>query len=332
MVFIIIATTFFFGVPFAVDAALDVVDITMVGDIMLDRNVRKALPTFSEPEGPFVAIASLLKASAITVGNLEGTITGNPTRAIKGNLSFTFDPSVRHLLKAAGFTVLSLANNHSHDFGAQGLVETKEALKDVAIPFFGDFANDPDAYNIIPGSNDTDIVLIGFEEAPWLRDVQPTLASIKQRKQECATVTPARKCFVIVMPHWGIEYKRLPSPRQKKLAYQFIDAGADMVVGGHPHVVQPFEIYHGKPIFYSLGNFIFDQWFSKETTEGLMLRMTMHSGELAIQLVPTSIHCDASVHRMGRKAAEQQIAWIKKNAIGKKGTYTLDGDTLRVPR
>lgn len=308
------------------------VDITFVGDVMMDRNIRKALPLFTDPAGPFAAVASLLHASAITVGNLEGTITHHRSRVSPRNLQFTFDPSTAGLLSRAGFNVVSLANNHAHDFGVQGLKDTKQALTDVAIPYFGDPKNDPTSFNMIPGPHDMDIVFVGFQEAPWRYDEKPTLAAIRARRKACATMTPLRPCFIVVYPHWGIEYQRQPSQRQRTLGRAFIDAGADMIVGSHPHVVQPFEIYRGKPIFYSLGNFLFDQWFSRDTTEGLMLRMTMEDAALAIELVPTVIHRDASVRRAPAKDAVRQLAWLSKNATGKKGSYTLDGAVLRIPR
>ena len=94
---------------------------------------------------------------------------------------------------------------------------------------------------------------------------------------------------MIVSVHWGVEYTHNPGQRQKDLAHMFIDSGADIVFGHHPHVIQTMEIYNNKPIFYSMGNFVFDQYFSTDTQEGLSVGLVLEKGKTVLYLFPYSI-------------------------------------------
>jgi poly-gamma-glutamate synthesis protein (capsule biosynthesis protein) len=97
--------------------------------------------------------------------------------------------------------------------------------------------------------------------------------------------------FLVVFPHWGIEYQITASARQQELAHEFVDAGADLVIGAHPHVVEPVELYRGKAIFYSLGNFVFDQGLSFWTEHGLAVQVILHQdGRKDFKLIPTVLN------------------------------------------
>ena len=115
--------------------------------------------------------------------------------------------------------------------------------------------------------------------------------------------------YVVVMPHWGVEYSRERTLTQQKLAHAWIDVGADLVVGSHPHVVEPIEVYKGRAIFYSLGNFVFDQGFSKQTQEGLGVGVSFKTDGVAFSLLPTEQH-DIQVSLSASSARATMFAWI----------------------
>lgn len=250
--------------------------LTAVGDIMLDRDVRavidrQGLAAIITPVRP------LLKGNVV-VGNLEGPFTRN--RSVAGNtyLRFTFDPKWAPVLRQSGFTSLSLANNHTLNFGQAGLTSTREILRDANLRYFGD-PNNFGGRSIIHRLNGTRVALVGYHGlVPGLDGV------IREIK-----IVHARADVVIVFPHWGAEYQLGFQPRLQREARMLIDAGADMVLGGHPHVVEPMEIYKGKFIAYSLGNFLFDQYWSTETQRGLLVRLNALEKKVTIRLYPLTM-------------------------------------------
>lgn len=249
------------------------VRILLVGDIMLDRNVYLLAKEKNDFEYPFRLIDPLFSQYDIRVGNLEGPITNNASVAVNSQrLQFTFSPLFLPELKKR-FEVLSLANNHMQDMGESGFTETKENLSREGITFFGDYYNREGMLSTEIDEEHIKIAFVGLHDF----SSGNIISEIKKLR--------LRNDVVIVMPHWGVEYDLLPSERQKNLAHQFIDAGTDVVLGSHPHVVQSSEEYKGKQIYYSLGNFIFDQYFSKETQSGIMvvLTVTKDSGLISIK-------------------------------------------------
>lgn len=235
----------------------EVVSILLVGDMMFDRHVRK-LMNANGVEYPFEKIK--LDAD-IVVGNLEGTITENQSVAKNDVLRFTFDPKVADLLKKNNFTAVSLANNHSRDFGYKGYESTMDFLKKVDIGYFGDWEN-YDNLSYIKEIKGKKIEFIGFNEFGY-RNFDRVLE----------TVASSTADMTIVFPHWGVEYEKQPSTLQKTWARKFIDAGADAVIGAHPHITQTIEWYREKPIVYSMGNFIFDQYANDDLKTGTMVKI-----------------------------------------------------------
>lgn len=259
------------GMVFPVQA----VTISAVGDIMLDRGIRGQIATYG-PDFPFEKIRGKL-TSNIVLGNLEGTITPQLSIATDSYLRFTFDPSVAPALRQVGFTHLSIANNHALDFGSVGLQQTRLILSTNGLQPFGDPKNKNGyaATQIIDGQRVTVIGYHGFHSG-LLR----TLVEIRRAKQLDSTV--------IVMAHWGAEYSPGVREIQRNTAHAFIRAGAELVLGSHPHVIQPFEIYRGKFIAYSLGNFVFDQDWAAETQSSILLQARLGPSP-EIQIVPLTI-------------------------------------------
>lgn len=235
------------------------VTIIMVGDMMFDRYVRKLI----DINGINYPFEKIKLDADIIVGNLEGPITENKSVATNKNLRFTFDPKVADLLQQNKFTVVSLANNHSRDFGYKGYESTINFLRDVGIGYFGDWEN-YDNLSYIKDVRGKKIEFIGFHEF-----------SYRNFDRVLSTIASSTADMTIVFPHWGVEYEKEPSTFQKNWAHKFIDAGADAVIGGHPHITQTIEWYKEKPIVYSMGNFIFDQYVDTDTKKGLMVKITL---------------------------------------------------------
>jgi poly-gamma-glutamate synthesis protein (capsule biosynthesis protein) len=183
-------------------------------------------------------------------------------------------------LKTAGFNVVSQANNHTYDWGADALIDSLDRLRAAGIQPVGAGQNILAAhYPLLVNVDGLRIAFLAFV------NIDPKEAAAGVGRPGVAWLDPAQALadirfarpladLVIVCPHWGVEYALKPTHDQVELAHQMIDAGADIVVGSHPHVVQPLEKYHDHWIAYSLGNFIFDQRDSA-THRGLMLKASV---------------------------------------------------------
>lgn len=232
-----------------------VVEVTAVGDLMLSRAVGRAL----EPRATDISVQqrlnrteqllqSVASGTDILFGNLESVLadTGVP---LTKSIVFQASPDVVEVLKQFGFTHLSVTNNHTEDYGKEAWAQSVEILKQNGLEPIGGFANETDV--VTTKMSGKTIGFLAFQNLTYPLQISPVLQAVKNAKQT--------HDYVIVSMHWGIEYQPNPSPEQILLGHALIDAGADAVIGHHPHVQQPYERYHGKPIFYSLGNFIFDQ-------------------------------------------------------------------------
>lgn len=269
------------------------VSVALVGDVMLSRDVSRKISERNDPDFPFLKVGEYLKTADIVFGNLESPIAKG--RAIATHeMVFRADPGVEAALERAGFTVLSLANNHALDFGEQGLRQTLQRLDDVGIAGTGAGLSERAAYTpaYVERAGTTFAFLAFCQTALMPRGAgapKGSLVASLDRKKMAAAVGAAseRADVVIVSMHAGVEYSADPDCDQSEFARAAVDAGADLVVGHHPHVVQSIERYKGKYILYSLGNFVFDQMFSSETREGLIAKAVFNDGRVErIELVP----------------------------------------------
>ena len=250
--------------------------ILFVGDIMLDRAVERLMKRNSNFY-PFQKINQLTKGIDIVFGNLEGPIMKNPPDFSDDSLKFAFSSDMIEGLKFANFNLLSLANNHSLDMGKGGLEETKEFLEKENINFVGDPLKCTEDFLY----QEDDIIFFAFNKTyPSSCSDEEILETIKSVRLK----NP--KKFLIVSIHWGKEYQLKSYLSQRKLAHKIIDIGADLIIGHHPHTVQEIEIYKNKLIFYSLGNFIFDQYFSKDTQQGLAIGLEIYPNKFIYRLFP----------------------------------------------
>lgn len=260
--------------------------IAFVGDIMLSRSVGAVMDSKEDYRWPFHAVASALSSYDITFGNLEGPISDGG-RNVGSIYSFRADPKSIEGLTYAGFDVVSVANNHMGDWTRDAFDQTLNILASAGIQYAGGGANAIEARH--PRIIERHGVRFGFlgytalgQRAIVATDAQSGIAWLEE-KTLSADVQAARADadVIIVSLHFGEEYETHSNALQQRVARAAIDAGASLVIGHHPHVVQEVEEYHDGLIAYSLGNFIFDQLFSKETRLGGMLLVTFNGSTVA---------------------------------------------------
>ncbi|MEO8065440.1 MAG: CapA family protein [Candidatus Doudnabacteria bacterium] len=265
----------------------------LAGDIMLSRNVGKKMSEAKDFSLPFKNVADAIKNADIAFANLESPFNDSGAHFIDRSLVFNADPQTVAGLTDAGFDVLSTANNHTLDQGTKGLQYTYNFLKQNYIEPIGTTASCHDG--VIITKNDTKFGFLAYSYAAHNdggKKPEPQVcdANNSARVAEDAEQLRPNVDFLIVSMHMGIEYTRKPTLAQTNFAHTAIDSGADFVVGAHPHWVQTPEQYKGKWIFYSLGNFVFDQMWSQETREGLTLKLSVEDKKLTkIELRPVII-------------------------------------------
>lgn len=272
----------------APDVAPQPVTILAFGDLMLDRVVRQDIDAYG-PMYPFEKIAPVLAGHDIIVGNAEGIFSDEQSVSVENHdeLDFTFATSTLSTLKALGFTALSEANNHALNFGWDVLHQSQQWMHENGIDTFGDPENQNPGplYETVRGMK---VAFVGYDE---FSSDGGSDAGVLQ----AIAIAHKAGAFTIVYPHWGEEYDDATTPLQQSEAYKFIDAGADAVLGSHPHVVEPIEIYKNKAIFYSMGNFIFDQSFSDDVMYGIGVEISLTASTATYVLVPFTIeHAQAT--------------------------------------
>ncbi len=269
--------------PIILEPESKTLDFLFFGDIMLDRNVgTKIAKDGLDPL--LVNLAGVDKSFFsdydLVSANLEGavTIAGAHYAPVAAN-DFAFSPEVVSALQNYNFNFFNIANNHLTDQGQKGLQETKDNLTALGLNFSGC----PDAQvgecsAKIVEINNAKIAMLGFSMVYNSFDLLEVKKIISDFKKQAD--------LVIVNIHWGVEYEHQYNTTQSAVAHDIIDSGADLIIGHHPHVVQGLEIYNNKPIFYSLGNFIFDQYFSAATQQGLALGFSIdiQTKKIAINL------------------------------------------------
>lgn len=270
--------------------------ISVAGDIMLSRGVQPKLEKFGY-DYPYEQIKELFLTDDLTIVNLECPITEAENPVSKpSNLIFKADLENAEALKRNGIDCIDLANNHSMDYRADGLGETMDVLETVGIATVGAGRNADDDFTQIFEINGLRIGVLAFTEFStegfFYNANEPcfdlvteyNLDSVAKRIEEF-------DCdFKIVYFHWGIEYEGAHSDRQELFAHRAVESGANFVVGSHPHVLQDTEIYKGVPIYYSLGNFVFDRQVPFHTDETAVLQITVDEDGLAkTEFIPCRI-------------------------------------------
>ena len=249
--------------------------LIFVGDIMVAETPGELI---TRGEDPFQPFAALLSSHDVRIGNLECVVATTGTAEEKP-YTFRADPRTLPVLKRH-FDAVSLANNHSGDFGKAAFAEQLALMDTAGLPYFGGGRDATAAHAPwIVERNGVRIALLGYVEfkpRSFEADAsRPGVAWSGEDDDVIEDIIAARRVhradIVIPFMHWGWEDEPDPSPRLRAFARRMIDAGADMVVGGHPHVTQGAEYYRGKPIIYSLGNFLFNGFDTPATTTGWVL-------------------------------------------------------------
>lgn len=271
------------------------VEILAVGDVMPARWVERRLRTHGYGYA-FASTTGILTAGQITFANLESPLVpGDPVEAFQ--MVFRGDPEFAGALADAGVDVVSLANNHAGDQGEDGLAATIETLGAAGVRAVGagvgDSARDPVVVETETGS----VAFLAYADARWI----PERYLAAEGRAGVAPLTPdlvaedvaaarALADFVVVSMHAGTEYEPAPDATQRAAAEAAARAGADLVIGHHPHVLQPIDRIGTTTVAWSLGNFVFDQDWSPETREGAIVRFSLAAGRAAeVSAVPVRI-------------------------------------------
>lgn len=238
--------------------------LVATGDVIPARAVNFQIVTKKDFKWPFLNTALLLKSADLTLINLETPLLKNCPLTQTGMVFCGDEKNIEGLI-FAGVDVANLANNHSENYGKQGLDYTKNLLSQNGILI-------SDNSNIaIKQYNNIKFGFLGYNAILPL-DKNLVASQIQQAKKEAD--------ILIVSYHWGAEYQSLPAQETIELARLSVDNGADLIIGNHPHWIQPVEIYKNKLIMYAHGNFVFDQMWSEKTKEGVVGKYTFYGPHL----------------------------------------------------
>lgn len=274
------------------------ITLYLVGDIVLNRGVEYMVnkQAGGDFRFPFAKIADELQKADILFGNLEGPISAQGIK-VGSIYSFRFKPEAVEGLKYAGFDVLSLANNHMLDYQRVALEDTMAILKQNGLDYVGAGFDRTEAFSaVVKQLGDTKIAFLAYTNLgpavwragasyggmAWIdeNDIELIKTDIKNIKQIVDVL--------VVSLHSGTEYLSEPGSFQVSFAKACIEAGADLVVGHHPHTIQPVEQYQDGWVAYSLANFVLDQAFSEETMKGLLLKVSIKNGKIQ-QVIPQTV-------------------------------------------
>lgn len=246
------------------------------GDLMYDRHIRQQAERYGYRH-PLAPLEPLFAEHDWVVTNLEGPISTFPSKSVgsvpgtPANFIFTFAPAVAPTLASQGLRVVNLGNNHILNFGPEGVTQTKAALEQAGMRFFGHTGQETESAQrvTILERDGYRIGLVNYNQflAEGWALALADLAALRPQVQ-----------LLVVYTHWGNEYVPTANQVITTQGRQLVEAGADLVIGSHPHVIQNWEEYQGKRIYYSLGNLVFDQYFRPEVQQGLLVGVTVSPG------------------------------------------------------
>lgn len=304
-------------------SSTDPVTLLFVGDIMLGRKVEWYMDTHGY-QYPFLNVIDFLQKPDLTIGNFEGVVTKIhiPTP------SMTFQFSIREeylpYLHEIGFDVFSLANNHTLDYGTSSLAYTRSLCASSGLVCVGTPKGiDSFSSTVI----DVRGIKIGFLSLETINGL-PLDSALHDELTRLASTSDTQ----IALVHWGTEYSLTHSYEQEQLAHTLIDYGADTIIGHHPHVIQDIELYKGKPVFYSLGNFIFDQYFSDEVQEELAVHMAIDEASIEYTLVPFTSTTTQSQPNFMTETQSQKIFQRVLPATTSSSAIDRENGTMKVQK
>jgi poly-gamma-glutamate capsule biosynthesis protein CapA/YwtB (metallophosphatase superfamily) len=272
---------------------LDHVKLSFVGDIMLGSKVDNLLQDHGY-DYPYLYVQEYLRQADLSFANLETPISEQGEPEDK-EYAYRTSPKALPEFAESGIDIVNLANNHILDYGLTGMLDTFKYLDETGIKYVGAGNDAEEAYTpVILEKNGMKIAVFGFSQVVpelwWKADKDhPGVAETYNYTRPVEAIESVRTeaDLIVVIAHWGEERNDLPVKQQVEMAHRYIDAGADLVVGGHPHVLQGLEHYNGKWIAYSLGNFIFTTNDNPKTWETIILEASCSKeGVCGIELVP----------------------------------------------
>ena len=250
--------------PVIITSVGEKVEIILTGDVMLGRSVLTRTEKEKDWTYPFNKVSEYLRNSDIVFSNLESPIVENCPRTDSG-MVFCTSPELVEGLRFANIGVVTVANNHIGNYGQKGINDTKRYLTGAGIDYTGV------ADLVVKEVKGTKFGFLGFDFVSRnFTDSDRKLIVDSDRLVD----------VLIVGVHWGEEYKDKANKKQREIAKDLVENGADVIAGHHPHWIQDEEYVNDKPVYYSLGNFIFDQMWSEETKKGLVIKLTFKDGKL----------------------------------------------------
>lgn len=304
--------------------------VSVVGDCTLgtDENFdySTSLNAYYESNGPdyfFQNVKDIFEADDLTIANFEGTLTDSDEREEK-QFAFKAPADFSSILSSGSVEAVTLANNHSHDYGEQGFSDTRTALSQEGITYFG---YDETAVVDVKGIK---VGLVGIYE------LHDHLERTEQLKQNISKVKENGAQITIVIFHWGNEKEEVPDSNQTTLGRLAIDLGADLVCGHHPHVLQGYETYKGKNIVYSLGNFCFGGNSYPSDMDTMIFQQTFTidqkgvKNDNKIHIIPCSISSDYDYNNYQPTPAEGEEAERIMNKINERSSWITPAQTENI--
>lgn len=257
-----------------------IIILAAVGDVMLGRSVQEQMEKRGDFGWPWAEVGQRLAAADLTVGNLEAAIVPGCTQA-ENRFKFCAKPETIPGMAEAGFDVWSQANNHSYNYGREGYEGSVEILAQAGMA-----VTDPERL-VIKEVEGIKLGFLGFDDVTQELDLAEAGAAIASASAQVEVMIP--------MVHWGVEYVDNPTERQQEVAQMMAGAGADLIIGSHPHWVQGVDKLGETLVFWSLGNMVFDQMWSEETRQGAIAEIRVRITDYGLQtieyeLVPVKIY------------------------------------------
>ncbi len=293
--------------------------IHFVGDLFLGRRVETYMDMYGA-DFPYRRLT--WSTTTPVVANFEAASPKLHLHTPDLTFRFSVDQSYLPALRQAGVTHVSLANNHAYDTGSIGFTETRVALAEAGVVPFGDHSITNESFTKIELASGT-IAVVGV----YAVDRDPDLIALANLLTAVSSSTVAQIAYV----HWGAEYTERRTDSTARLAERLAGIGFDVIIGHHPHVVQDIAVIDGVPVFYSLGNFIFDQFFSQAVQEGLGVTLSIWSRALVFDLVPyTSLDARSQPREM---VGEERGRFLRQLAAKSDPTLSegIVAGTLTVP-
>lgn len=242
------------------------------GDVVMGRSVNYQMMRYTNPLWPFEKVKDILSSGDITVANIEAPFVKDCPTTVEGMVFCGLEDAVKGLI-ASGVDVATLANNHISDYGVVGIENTAKILRENSIDVAG--LEGAILYKTVKG---TKFAFLAFNDI--YGSIPPVLKADKEVIERLVGEAHKNAGVVVVSMHWGAEYRSTPDSRQIELAHLVADAGADLVIGNHPHWIQSDEQYNNTYIKYAHGNLVFDQMWSEETKKGVIGKYTFEDGKL----------------------------------------------------